>query len=519
MRRIPQKYLILTVALLTPFLASAQSDDEQPGRGVARISVIHGDVSIQRGDSGEWVAAAVNVPLVVPDGLFAADDSRAEVQLDWANMVRLAPDTEVRFSELEEDRYQVQIARGTITFSVLRDSTADVDLSAPNVSVRPLDQGRYRIAVLPDGTTEITVREGEAEIYTPVGTEYLKEGKTMLVRGAVDQPEFQLVAEIPRDDWDKWNQQRDSELESTGGYRYAHRSIDGIEDLDGYGDWVHVAPYGWVWSPRVAVDWSPYRYGRWSWIDYYGWSWMSYDPWGWAPYHYGRWFNDGARGWCWWPGQFRRQYWSPGLVAFFGWGGGHGVGIGVGVGFGNVGWVPLAPYERYHPWYGRGYYGGFRNQTYIDNSVNIVNNVNITNVYRNARVRNGVTAVQGDQFGRGRVHNIYNGSQQQLRQANLVRGQLPVVPGQDSVRFANRGGGNVARPASNGPTSFYSRRQASSIERVPFAQQRQTMEHVVRARRHPRIREPGAVRRIGFGADGVRARSLFRGHSRRFLQH
>ena len=35
----------------------------EPGRAVARISVLNGDVSVRRGDSGDVVAAALNAPL------------------------------------------------------------------------------------------------------------------------------------------------------------------------------------------------------------------------------------------------------------------------------------------------------------------------------------------------------------------------------------------------------------------------------------------------------------------------
>ena len=106
--------------------------EESPGRGVARISLMNGDVSVRRGDSGETVAAALNAPLVVEDQLLTGADSRAEVQFDWANMVRLAPMSEVRFAELENQRYQLQVARGMVTFRVLRDSNAQVEISTPS---------------------------------------------------------------------------------------------------------------------------------------------------------------------------------------------------------------------------------------------------------------------------------------------------------------------------------------------------------------------------------------------------
>ncbi|MEK7752513.1 MAG: FecR family protein, partial [Acidobacteriota bacterium] len=370
---------ILAVGTLATF---AGAQEEEQGRGVARISVIDGEVSVRRGDSGDWIAAAINAPLMTDDRLFCGPQSRAEVQFDFANMIRVGENSEVRLSELESQRYQVQVARGIVMFRVLRDSRSDVELSTPSVSVRPMKRGSYRVTVREDGASEITVRSGEVEIYTPRGAERLTAGRTMLARGTASDPEFQIVAVMGIDDWDRWNERRDQDLERTRSYQYVSTDIYGAEDLDGNGDWVDAPGYGWVWAPRVAVDWAPYRYGRWSWIDWYGWNWVSYDPWGWAPYHYGRWFNYGNR-WCWWPGaRHTRHYWSPAQVAFFGWGG-HGGGIGIGIGFGNVGWVPLAPHETFHPWYGKRYYSGYRDRTYVDNSVHVVNNINITNVYRN----------------------------------------------------------------------------------------------------------------------------------------
>jgi hypothetical protein len=465
---------VMFLQLMPLCVLRAQSDNEEgPGRGVARISVINGDVSVRRSDSGDWVAAAINAPVMVPDSVLTGAGARAEIQIDYANLVRMAANTEVRFSELENNRYQLQISRGTITFSVLRDTKADIDLSTPNVSVRPGKRGLYRVMVGEDGTTTVAVRSGEAEIFTPRGAERLEAGRAMMVRGTASDPEFQRVASSPQDEWDRWNEDRDRELSRSNVYRYVSRDVYGAEDLDGYGRWVYVAPYGWVWSPYAAAGWAPYRYGRWSWLDWYGWSWVSYDPWGWAPYHYGRWFNYGPYGWCWWPGGYGRHYWRPGLVAFFGWGG-----FGVGFGFGHVGWVPLAPYERYHPWYGRHHYHGYRNRGYIDNSVHVVNNVNVTNVYRNARVSNAITAVNGSDFGRGRVVNVHRGTSNDLRSVGVVRGQLPVVPQRDSLAFSD----GQARAVSSrvAPDRYASRRQVTLPDRIPFSEQQQGVERVSR---------------------------------------
>ena len=473
------KQLLISAAFVVGFgapLAAQDTDiqDAAPGRGVARISVINGDVSVRRGDSGDIVAAAINSPLVVQDRLLTGPASRAEVQFDWANMIRLSREAEIRLAELEYKRYIVQVARGTVTFRVLRDHDADVELSTPSVSVRPVKKGEYRITVLDDGTSEITVRSGEAEIYTPKGSERLKGGRTMLARGTLAEPEFRFVSELQEDDWDRWNERRDKDLSRSRSYAYVSRDIYGADDLDDHGRWVSVSNYGWVWSPRVAAGWAPYRHGRWTWIDYYGWSWVSYDPWGWAPYHYGRWMYSQPYGWCWWPGAVHsRHYWSPALVAFFGVGN-----VRVGLGFGNIGWIPLAPYERYRPWYGRNYYTGYRNNNF-GNNVRIVNNVNITNVYRNSRIDHAVTVVDQDGFSRGRSGNAFRVRDGDPSRFSTFEGRVPVAPGRDSLRLADRD--PAVRTASTREDGrFFSRRQPASVERVPFEDQRRGMEQVAR---------------------------------------
>ncbi len=478
----PALLSLLSLAIGLAGVAWAQApEDEGPGRGVARISVIDGEVSVRRGDTGDWVAAALNAPVMVDDRLATGTGSRAEVQFDWSNMIRLASSSEIRFSELEYHRYQVQVASGLVTFRVLRDIDAQVEICTPSISVRPLKKGTYRIEVREDGTSEITVRGGEAEVFSPRGSEKLSGGHSMLARGSASDPEFQMARAPQADDWDRWNVQRDQDLGRSQSYKYVNRDIYGAEDLDNNGSWVNDDSYGYVWRPRVEADWAPYRNGRWVWMDWYGWSWVSYDPWGWAPYHYGRWFNSPGYGWCWWPGAYGpryRQYWSPGLVAFFGWGG-HG---GVGFGFGHVGWVPLGPHESYHRWYGNGYYRGYRggriDKMYGRMSAPYVNNINIMHTYRNARVRNGMTGIDADGFARGRRAGMVGIGEREVQGARLVRGVVPMAPGRESLRMADREvrAGTVARGNSN--QRFFSTRQAARVARVPFDDQRRGVERI-----------------------------------------
>ena len=451
-----------------PASAPDAAPPDVAGPGVARISFVGGDVSVKRGDSGQAVAAAMNAPLLVADTIATGPEARAEVQFDSGHRLRLGNEVDARVAELQNGKFRIELAHGTVSLSVLRDVRAQAEISTPSVSFRPLQRGLYRITVGDDGQTTITVRAGQGEIYSLKGTERLNANQSMIVRGAPDDPEFQIVAAIQRDEWDSWNEQRDQMLLRSQSYQYMNPDIPGAEELDGQGTWVNDPAYGEVWAPHVDPGWAPYSQGRWAWEDYYGWTWVSADPWGWAPYHYGNWYY-GSVGWCWYPGPlYRPVFWRPALVAFFGFGGGFGFG-----GFGSIGWLPLAPFEAFHPWYGRGFSGGFdRNYLAVNNYH--FNTVNIANIYRNARVNGAISGVAASSFANGRFSNIARVNTEQVRNAGLVRGPLPIAPTANSLRFSNRA--TSVNPRSFSGSRFTSPARASVANPVPFEQQRQAIQ-------------------------------------------
>ena len=448
----------LTVGAGAP-LRAQDAEDQQ--HGVARISVMDGQVSVRRGDAGEWVAGVINAPLLADDHISTGPNSRAEVEFDSANLLRLGGTAEIRIAALDAGRLQIELSHGTVTYRVLRPSTTNAEVDTPNISVRPTKIGIYRISVTESGQTELTVRAGDIEVFSPRGSQSVSAGQMMIARGSTADPEFQMVAAPAADAWDAWSDSRDRMLTQSRSAQRVPQGVYGSEDLDNYGDWVDTPDYGSVWQPQVAPGWAPYQSGQWQSLDWYGWTWVSADPWGWAPYHYGRWFWRTGLGWLWYPGVFGMpHYWSPALVGFFGFGGGGGFGFG----FGNIGWVPLAPYEVYHPWWGRGFRGP---GGYMNHSMN-GSNVNVRNYYRNARVTNGVTGLSVHDFQNGRASNIVRPTAGQFAAAGMIRGAVPIAAGSAATRFSNRSASYV--PRSSGNTTFFHSSQAVGTARGMAAQ-------------------------------------------------
>ena len=444
----------------------AQTESAQKGTGVARVSLLHGDVSTQRGDSGDWASAVLNAPLVSGDRVSTSDNSRVELQLDYANILRVDQRTQANLTSLDRKQIQIQVARGLVNYSVLKDSEADVEIDAPNLSVHPgRGNGSYRINVLADDQAEVLVRSGEADISTPQGSRHVRAGQMIIVRGTGNDTQYQIADATARDDFDRWNNDRDNTIRNAQSWSRTNRYYVGSEDLDTYGRWRNVPDYGQVWQPAAANDWAPYRDGRWVWEPYWGWTWVSYEPWGWAPYHYGRWFMY-DNSWVWWPGQSYgyvnyRPIWAPAYVSFFGFG--NGVGFGFGGGFGSVGWLPIGPCDGFYPWWG-GYRSRFNtfniyNYNYRNGGIpplrrgTLYSNVRLASF--NDRMRRGISTVGANEFGRGRFR-AQPVSSQMFRNGRMVAGNLPVVPNRESLFAGQRRGAPPTISRGGQPERFFS---------------------------------------------------------------
>ncbi len=493
MKKILAIVLLSVVALtLGPSLLHAQS---QSSEGAARVSLLNGQVSTERNGSSNWAAATVNEPLMAGDSIATGPDARAEVQLDYADIIRLDSNTEVKIADLTSSRIQIQVPQGLVDYVVTQQPNARSEIDTPNVAVQPSGQGTYRIQVDSTQQSEVIVRSGQTQISTPQGSTTVGQGQMITVQGA-NNPQYKIDPAPGTDQWDTWNSKRNRTIADSQSWRYTNHYYQGASDLQHYGHWVDVPGYNWCWTPYVDSGWVPYRDGSWVWEPYWGWTWVSNEPWGWAPYHYGRWmfYNDD---WVWWPGYVTPYYnpvWAPAYVDFFGFGYGRwNFGFGFGYGFNSIGWCPLGPSDPFYPWWG-------------GNSFSVVNITNITNIYNNGTIinrRNGVghgrmfygsnlrgamqnlnvrraiTSVSARNFAGGRIPR--NGpvvSIASLRQGSIVKGTLPVVPTRNSLNPIGR----IVRPPQvsrvSANTHFFTRHPVAPVGRS-FTRQASAIRQMV----------------------------------------
>ncbi len=464
---------------------SGNSNESSSNNGVGRVSLIHGDVSTQRGDSGDWSAAVLNAPLMTGDKVSTGDKARAEIQLDYANVLRLSEHTQANITNLTRSQIQIQLGHGMANYTVLGKSDAEAEIDTPNVAIRTERQAAsFRILVTADDHTEVLVRQGEVEITTPQGGTRVGANQFITIRGTGDQTQYRIGEAPARDDWDQWNTDRDRMIDNSASRKHTNDYYVGSQDLDNNGSWRDVPDYGQAWFPNEGADWAPYRAGNWVWEPYWGWTWVSYEPWGWAPYHYGRWFQYGGA-WGWWPGPvygypYYRPLWAPAYVSFFGFGGGFGVGFG----WGSIGWFPIGPCDFFHPWWGGfggrfGYtgFGGWNRGGFAPlHGGNRFSNVRLA---QNDSHFRGATSVSGGEFGRAGAHfqPVSHGAMQNAR---FATGNLPVTPTRANLSASGRPAAASTLGNRGGSQHFFSTHGTTTANTHSFAREQAQVSNAMR---------------------------------------
>ena len=326
--------------------AQAATAQDIPSR-VGRLAFTQGQVSVYQDPELGWDKAYVNTPVTSENSVWTDRGARAEVRVGGI-AVRLDGETQLDVSRLDDDDFDAGVARGSINVRVrYKQSNDHITLNTAQALFILDGDGRYRLDVDEDREqARLTVFSGHAQMESSQGRIPVEAGRMIIVSGGQYGVEQARVEEF-----DRWADARDRQWIDRNTRNYVSSDMTGYEELDRYGSWSQDADYGSVWYPtQVSAGWAPYRYGHWTYVRPWGWTWIDDAAWGYAPSHYGRWVQVRNR-WAWAPGYAVRErpVWAPAVVGFIG-----GAGFSVSIAAGSaapVGWYPLAPWERYQPWY------------------------------------------------------------------------------------------------------------------------------------------------------------------------
>ena len=255
--------------LLATFLAAAlpaqvrsrgQGDDSRARRplvGVAYVSVADGDVR-KTDEFGDRLGVRAGDEVFAGDMIATTAGSRAEVQLNRGNFIRLGENSRLRVVQLGNRRFQFELEAGQVALSQWKHNTADVEIQAGTLTMVPLKHGTYRVE-LEGGRATALVRKGEADVGSPSGFRTIDKGRRLVVYQDSSKERTRAAAAPNKDEFDDWSERRDKVLDRDSGRRYAWlpSHVYGGYGWGGYGRWGYGLGLGYgyprFYRPRYTV--------------------------------------------------------------------------------------------------------------------------------------------------------------------------------------------------------------------------------------------------------------------------
>jgi hypothetical protein len=277
---------------------------------IVRLSLVEGQVQMDRGTGEGSERAILNTPIVEGTHLVTGSDGLAEVEFENESALRLTGDSEVKFSQLLMNDAgakvsQIQVVKGLVYLNTAKgDDVYRLVVGASTFLVRR--NSEIRLSASRD-QIKVAVFSGDVQLENLSPPVNIQRHETLsLDANNADAPTVAKTVEADR--FDRWNQEREAYSKTYAnneGYGEPGRGY-GLQDLNYYGGFFYAPGYGYAWQPfgfaNALLSWDPYSNGAWMFYPGFGYSWASAYPWGWLPYHYGSWAFINGSGWAWLPG-------------------------------------------------------------------------------------------------------------------------------------------------------------------------------------------------------------------------
>ncbi len=351
--------LVLLLIELAPIfvVTTATATDNEEGILVGRISHVEGKLLRYVEKEKDWVVTVKDSPFGLEDALYSEEDSRAEFTLPNRTWLRIGGNSQIQLIDLNPDATTVDVGSGLARLYNRQDDTF-IKATTPYGYVVASGDTVFDLYV-GDESMEVIAMRGTVEfVHERSDTRYeVRSGSFSII---ADHTETARGSGTVDAEWDDWNGERDAVWDKRlRGKNYSAGHVpeplrDDAHVLDETGRWERVhydGEYRQMWRPiRVEHGWRPFTEGRW--VSYYGdHCWIPNEPFGYITHHYGSWiYVEPRRSWYWVPPVTRVVASTPRFYLRFGWYPGRVSWIHRNT---FVGWVPLAPWERYYchrPW-------------------------------------------------------------------------------------------------------------------------------------------------------------------------
>ncbi len=272
---------VLPLLLVLCAAGSTRADTPYSYARILSLSYVSGDVRVDRARQPDLRRVLNGQPLGHQDKI-ETRDGIAEIALEDGTYVRLADHSRLDLAEmsLSEGGHRVSrlaLNRGTATFVVDLRKHDVFTVSAPTFDVTVPDHATFRIDLA--DRHRVRVFDGLVEVETDAGPRRV--AKNQMLEYDPQAREYRLARNLPRDDWDNWNRERDNIVRaglSYGGSSLAARSWGYYHPFSSYPycSSLYYSPYynpyyapvyaSWgAWGPTAFYD--PFF----GWSSWYGW--------------------------------------------------------------------------------------------------------------------------------------------------------------------------------------------------------------------------------------------------------
>lgn len=230
------------------------------------INATEGNVSVARAN-GQGGSLLKGDDLDVGDRVSTGADGKAEILLNPGSFLRLGSNTTFEFLTTSLDDLRLKLASGSAVFEVIADDDFRVTLLMPRTAMALTRSGIYRIDILEDRSSKLSVLKGKVFLGAE-GKTSVKAGKTATVVGINAE-----VAKFDRDEQDAltlWSKDRAKQLSKVNAQLQRdsmRRTL--LSSFNSRGGWNLYESFGlWVFDP-IRRSWCFMPFGS-GWGSPYG---------------------------------------------------------------------------------------------------------------------------------------------------------------------------------------------------------------------------------------------------------
>jgi hypothetical protein len=250
-----QRVLLASTLISLLAIASLVSRADDSHARMVRISYVQGDIRLNS------QSVTLNMPIVEGNTLVTAGDSLAEVQFEDGSTVRLAPQTQITFSQLArlgsgDAITRIDLDQGEAEFSIAKPTAGLFAVEVHNKNVLFKQAGRFRVLSTNSIPLELAVWKGSAAVHDrDSGQDVEVEKNETFILAADDAEKYDLEEGVVADELDHWSQSRETYLAGSG-VSSVNNSVSPFFGSSAFGFGDPCQPY--YWNSGYLYPWQPY---------------------------------------------------------------------------------------------------------------------------------------------------------------------------------------------------------------------------------------------------------------------